>query len=361
MKWTRSSGALAVAAVAAVATALAGTWVVARAADAGRKSVEWPQWRGADRDGLAGDTGLLKDWPEGGPRQEWKLAGMGGGFSSVAVAGGKIFTLGDRDGKCHLVAIDARKHTILWSTPFSDGWGDGGPRSTPTVDGRLVYALSPHGELVCCDVAKGAIRWQKSMPRDFDGHMMSGWGYSESLLVDGERLICTPGAADAGLVALNKQNGETLWKCQLPEDLGGAGYASIVISEAAGVRQYVQLMGRGLIGVAADDGRFLWHYGRIANGTANIPTSIVRDDLVFCSTGYNTGAALLRLAADGDGVRADEVYFLEPGDMQNHHGGMVLVGDYVYCGHGHNNGFPLCVELETGDIAWSQGRGPGSG
>lgn len=142
----------------------------------------------------------------------------------------------------------------------------------------------------------------------------------------------------------------------------GAAYSSIVISQGGGVKQYVQLVGRGVIGVAAKDGSFLWGYNRVANGTANIPTPIVKGDFVFCSTGYQTGSALLKLSsAGGDKVQAEEVYFLDPKTMQNHHGGMLLVGDHVYCGHGHNEGFPLCVQLATGKEAWRPGRGAGSG
>ncbi len=126
------------------------------------------------------------------------------------------------------------------------------------------------------------------------------------------------------------------------------------------MKQYVQLLGRGIVGVSAKDGKLLWNYNRVANGTANIPTPIVQDDYVFCSTGYDAGAALLKLEKKGSGINAREVYFLPAKTLQNHHGGMVLIGDHVYCGHGHNNGFPICVELKTGKVAWSKGRGPGT-
>jgi outer membrane protein assembly factor BamB len=195
--------------------------------------------------------------------------------------------------------------------------------------------------------------------------MMSHWGYSESPLVDGDRLICTPGAPDAAMAALDKKTGRVLWKAGLPEPgqqgRDGAGYSSIVVSEACGVRQYVQLTGRGLISVSAKDGTFLWSYHRIANRTANISTPLIDGDYVFCSTGYGTGAALLHLVPDGAGVKAEEVYFLNAKQMQNHHGGMVRVGEHIYCGHGHNQGFPLCIEMKTGKVAWRGGRGPGRG
>ncbi len=195
---------------------------------------------------------------------------------------------------------------------------------------------------------------------------MSGWGYSESPLVDGEKLVCTPGAEDAMIVALDKKTGATIWKGKAPADLGsngldGAGYSSIMISHGAGVKQYVQMVGRGLVSFRAEDGKFLWNYNRIANHTANIPTPVVKDDYVFASTGYQAGAALLKLKPEGDGVAAHEVYFLPGNKVQNHHGGMVMIGEYIYMGNGHNNGFPICLDWKTGKIAWNGGRGPGSG
>jgi hypothetical protein len=142
---------------------------------------------------------------------------------------------------------------------------------------------------------------------------------------------------------------------------GAGGYSSIVVSNGAGVKQYVQLVGRGLVSFRASDGKFLWNYGRIANETADIPTPLVRGDYVFGSTGYNGGAALVELAKSADGVEAKEVYFLGGNKLQNHHGGMVLYGDYLYCGRGHSNGFPTCIELKTGKMKWDGGRGPGQG
>jgi outer membrane protein assembly factor BamB len=334
-------------------------------ADRPPAAAEWPQWRGPKRDGLSTETGLLRQWPNGGPPLQWKATGLGRGYSSVVLSGGRIFTMGDRNtrGRGHaafVIALDQATGKELWATRVGDPWNDGGPRCTPTVDGDLLFALTPHGDLVCLETATGKERWRKNLPNDFGGEMMSGWGYSESPLVDGDKLIVTPGGRDATLVALGKATGEVLWKAPVPGG-DGAGYASAVVAEVGGVRQYVQLLGRGIVGVAAKDGRFLWRYDRIANTTANIPTPIVRGDLVFCSTGYGTGSALLRLAPLGDRFEAKEVYFLKGRECQNHHGGMVLVGEYVYGGHGHNEGFPICVEFQTGKVAWRQDRGPGSG
>jgi outer membrane protein assembly factor BamB len=186
---------------------------------------------------------------------------------------------------------------------------------------------------------------------------MSGWKFSESPLVDGDRVIVTPGSRNAALVALDKRTGKELWRAGMPEIGGrgrdGAAYSSIVISNGGGVKQYVQLVGRGLVGIRAEDGRFLWGYNRVANDVANIATPIVSGDYVFGSTGYQTGSALLKLVSAGARLaKADEVYFLEGRTFQNHHGGYVLVGNHIYGGHGHRMGMPICIDFQTGAIKW---------
>lgn len=319
---------------------------------------EWPQWRGPARNGISPDTGLLREWGSTGPALAWKATGAGVGFSSLAVVGGKIFTMGDKDNEQFVTAMNQADGKIVWSTRIGPGWRDefGGPRGTPTVDGDSIYAMGTEGDLVCLDAATGKERWRKSLPNDFGGRMMTQWKFSESPLVDGNKLVFTPGGKDAGMVAVDKKTGKEIWRAAIP-DLGpkgrdGAGYAGIVISEGAGVRQYVQLMGRGLASVRASDGKFLWGYNRVANDVANIPTPVVQGDFVFTSSGYQTGAALLKLSKTADGVKAEEVYWLESRVFQNHHGGFVLVGGYLYGGHGHNKGFPICIEFATGKVAW---------
>jgi outer membrane protein assembly factor BamB len=325
----------------------------------------WYQWRGPNRDGISRETGLLKTWPPEGPPVLYIAEDLGRGYASVSVAGGRVFTMGKFGDETRLVALDAATGRKLWETPVGQG-GDG-PNGTPTVDGDLVYAISFTGELLCASVVDGSAVWRTSFSRDFGGKMMSTWGYSESPLVDGDRLVVSPGGPRAVMVALNKLTGEVIWQTALPANPGpagqdGAGYSSIVVSEARGVRQYVQLVGRGLIGVDADSGELLWGYNRIANGTANVPTPLVSGDDVLCSSGYDDGGtALLRIKGSPGRLRAEEVWYKPSRELQNHHGGMVLIEGNVYMGHGHNNGFPVCFDLKTGRDRWRPGRGPGTG
>lgn len=330
-------------------------------------SSDWYQWRGPERNAISTESGLLSEWPESGPELLWRNRGLGAGMSSLVISGDHFFTMGQVNGSAMILCRKLEDGSEVWSTAI----GSDEPNCTPTVDPEsgLVYGLTKKGELACVNIETGEIVWSKDYTSDFGGKMMSTWGYSESPLVDGDKLICTPGGDEALLAALDKKTGETIWMTRAPDgDLGsagkaGAGYGSIVISHGAGVKQYVQLVGRGLVSVSAEDGRLLWNYNRIANGTANVPTPIVSGDFVFGSSGYNDGgSALLELRKRGNtGVSATEKYYKDNRELQNHHGGMILVGEHIYMGHGHNNGFPVCVELESGDPTWEIDRGPGSG
>ncbi len=332
-------------------------------------SNDWPQWRGPNRDGISTEKGLLKDWPSEGPPLAWRIKGLGKGMSSVAIANGRIFTQGaaNKNGErgVFVTALDLADGKEIWSTAITTG-RDPAPNGTPTVDGQLLFAVGNNGDVACLETDTGKLVWKKNFNSDFGGKCMSGWGYSESALVDGDHLLCVPGAASAGIAALNKKTGELVWKSEIP-DLGrkgadGAGYTGVVVSHGAGVKQYVTLMGRGLVSVRASDGKFLWGYNRIANATADIPTPLVKGDYVFGSSGYGDGgSALLKLSKDGDSVKAEEIYYLTASQLQNHHGGMILLGDHIYLGHGHNNGFPTCVEFLTGKVVWGKERGPGTG
>ncbi len=333
------------------------------ASGSGALSGEWPQWRGPQRDGISPETGLMKSWPADGPPLAWQARGLGRGYSSLAIAGGKIYTMGQRGGNEYLIALNQADGQQAWATAVGRADHSNG---TPTVDGDLVFCVGLSGDLLCANAQTGGEIWRKNYGRDFGGRMMSGWGFSESPLIDGDRLICTPGGEKAAMVALEKRTGNVIWSAPMPyggqRGQDGAGYSSIVVSNGAGMKQYVQVMGRGVVGVDAETGQVLWRYDRIANGTANIPTPIVKGDYVLCSTGYGDGGtALLKLSGGRGRVAVSEVYYHAARDVQNHHGGMVLLGDYVYLGHGHNNGLPMCMQFSTGKVAWGPGRGPGSG
>lgn len=350
------------------------------------RTTDWPQWRGPNRDGKSLETGLLREWPKAGPKLLWnsrdvnKGNNLGRGYSSLAIANERIYTLGDREGHrkpndttkgslergMHLVCLDLATGKELWATKVSPSWSDG-PRCTPTVDGDRVYTLTPFerdreriGYLSCVDAMTGKLVWQKDLRKEFGGQMQSGWNYSESPTIDVDKVIVTPGGKAAAMVALNKVTGDVIWKCETPKNCG-AGYASIMTAEVGGVKQYITLMGPplGLVGVDAYTGKFLWSYAKVTNGTAAIPTPLVQDDYVFASSGYGTGSALLKLVADGNGgVKAEEKYFLKGGTLQNHHGGMVMVGDYIYGGHGHTDGQPFCLEWKIGKLQWGPETNP---
>jgi outer membrane protein assembly factor BamB len=345
--------------VLAIIAALAGP-VAARGDD-------WPTFRGPFRTGVATDTDLLERWPADGPRLVWRAAGAGRGYASPAVAGDRIFTLGDglstaADADEYLSCFDRATGRSLWRTKTGAAWTGGQPtwqssRSTPTVDGKTVYVLTPFGQLVACATEDGRELFRVDLAERLGGVKGDSWGYSESVLVDGNRLVCTPGGAQATMVALDKQTGRPIWACAVPND-PGAGHASIVIATVGDRRIYVQTTAGGAIGVDAQSGRLLWTYA-IERTTAVIPTPIVKGDLVFIAAGYKRGGVLLRQVPGAGGtVTVEAVYGLNT-DLANKHGGIVLVGDHLY-GDSDDKGIPFCAELRTGTIVWKE-RGSGRG
>jgi outer membrane protein assembly factor BamB len=324
------------------------------------KAEDWPQFRGPNRDGVCREMGLLKQWPEGGPKLLWDVAGLGVGFSDVSIVKGKLYSMGDRtvDGQKaqYIYAYDLGTRKELWNKKVGPAHTDSdksGPRSVPTVDGSFVYAITTEGDVLCVAADTGNVVWTKNLLKDLGGANNITWKFSESPLIDGDKLVCTPGGHKAVLAALNKKTGDILWQTPIASDLGPngkkeAGYSSIVVSQGAGVKQYVQLTNEGVVGVAADTGKFLWGYNRVANRAACIPTPVVDGDFVFTSTGYETGSALLKLSPDGGGVKAEEVYWVGPKDFQNTHGGFVKAGNYIYGGSAHNRGEPTCLDFKTG-------------
>jgi outer membrane protein assembly factor BamB len=336
-------------------------------------AADWPTFRGPGRTAVSTDVGLLTEWPADGPPLIWKAEGTGRGYSSLAIVGDRIFTLGDqisigggdpsKDSDEYLMCLERNSGKLLWKTKTGPAWNTGqsnwqSSRSTPTVDGERVYALTADGVLVCCDVKTGGEHWRKNLKTDLGGKKADGWGYSESVLVDGDQVVCTPGGTQTTMAALDKRTGDVKWKVVRDDDTG-AGHASIVISEIGGIRVYVQTTGLGALGVRAADGKLLWSYS-INKTVAVIPTPIVSGDLVFFTAGYPTGGgALLKQSSDGSGgVTIDEIYPMKP-ELKNKHGGVVLIGDYVY-GDTDASGTPFCAELMTGKVMWKK-RGSGKG
>jgi outer membrane protein assembly factor BamB len=317
----------------------------------------------------------------------WRINGIGGGYSAPSIAAGRIFGMSNRDDDEVVWALSEVDGKELWVTRLGPACREGnppgseGPGCTPTVDGERLYVLGAGGDLACLQVRDGKITWKRSLTEDFGGRRPM-WRYNESPLVDGDKVICTPGAQDAMLVALNKLTGETIWKSQLPAgaDSGpggfgrrpggsggrpggfggsGAAYASAIAIDFDGQRQYVQFTTRALIGLAASDGKFLWRYDRPANRMGiNCSTPLYHDGLVFAASAYGGGGGSVKLSKDGSGdVKAEEVYATR--NMQNHHGGMIAFDGCLYGASGGNEGgFLACLDFQTGEVLWRDRKAP---
>ncbi len=326
-------------------------------AQQGKKSeastLDWNQFRGPNRDGISADTGLLKDWPGSGPAQVWKASNIGVGYSSVCISGNKVFTMGESGGKTHLIALNVADGKPLWQLEVGEAGDPGnqgaGPRSTPATDGTLVFGLSQKGELVCAQAAKGQLVWKNTMEK-FGGRT-PGWGWSESPLLDGAQLVISPGSSNAAVVALNKMNGATLWQAKVK---GEAHYTSLAIADIGGLRQYLYFNNQSVAGIVSKTGALAWSVDR-SGQTAIASTPVYKDGIVFVSSGYGVGHNAFRVQGAGGRFQAQEIY--KGKELENHHGGMVVVGDHVY---GCNNQALVCVELKTGKVAW-QDRCVGKG
>jgi outer membrane protein assembly factor BamB len=508
------------------AFAIAGAWSMATAASA----ADWPQWQGPDRNAISNETGLLQKWPEGGPPLAWRIDDLGTGYSAPSIADGKIYGMSNRGGEEVVWALSESDGSQIWQTSLAPAQTGGMPQGregtgcTPTVDGDRIYVLGHNGDLACLNAQDGQIVWRRSLTEDLGGRPPT-WRYNESPLVDGDKVICTPGGEDATLVALDKSTGELIWKTHVPDgpersdgrsdgDRGGrprraggqpsmmqfmpvlvaldadqnreisadeingspaaietmdknqdakisedelrpefgnrgggpggqnrpqgrreggpggrggrggrggpggmmrfmpvhaaldadesgaidaaeikdaaaallkldrntdgkltedevrpqfggggppsgAAYASAIAIDFEGQRQYVQLLARTLVGVAAADGKLLWRYDRAANNNRiNCSTPLYHDGLVFAASAYGNGGGAVKLSKDENGgVTADEVYFTPR--MQNHHGGMIVVDGALYGANGGNEGgFLVCLDFNTGIVLWRDRQAP---
>src|SRR5262245_26106938 len=321
-------------------------------------AADWPQWRGPNRDGISKEIGLLSKWPEGGPKLIWQVKDIGDGYSTPSVVGDRIYVLGSKGmDEESVYCLSASDGKTLWTTRL----GSVGPntnanypgaRSTPTVDGDRVYALSSDGDLASLETKTGKIVWKKNLHQEFGGKT-GWWAYAESPLVDGETLVCTPGGAEATVVALKKVNGEVIWKYASPE-VSDAGYSSAIIVETDGVKQYVQLLDQALVGLDAKTGKELWSYKGIIKQFPNIPTPVSRNDVVYGSTAKG-GGGFVKLKRTDSGVKAEQVF--ASSKLPTAIGGSVEVNGYLY---GTNSAGLMCVEVPSGEVKWQE-RGVGVG
>jgi outer membrane protein assembly factor BamB len=314
---------------------------------------EWHQWRGPGRDGHSAETGLLQEWPSGGPPALWKGTGAGTGYSSFSASHGRLYTLGARGDIEYVMAFDASSGRKVWETAngrrFRNEMGDG-PRSTPTVEGNRVYAFGGSGELAALDAASGRRLWSVNVVQTFGGQTPY-WGYSESPLIVGDRIVLNAGGRRASIVAVAKADGKTLWQAHNDE----AAYSSPMLLRTGSLAHVVFFTGSRALAVDPRDGRLLWSYNKVANNTANIATPIVRGTRVFLSSDYGTGAALLDVKAAGNIASASEVYFTR--EMRNHHASSVVVGNAVY---GFSSSILTALDFDTGQMLW-RNRSVGKG
>jgi outer membrane protein assembly factor BamB len=308
-------------------------------------AADWPEWRGPGRHDHSPDTGLLKSWPAGGPKRLWVNENAGLGYAGFSVVGNRLFTMGLRDNQELILCLDASTGKELWAAPagakYPNNWGDG-PRATPTVDGNHVYAIGGQGTLVCAQVADGKVVWQKSLTTDLGGKLQS-WGYTESVLIVDNLVVCTPGGDKGTLAALKKDTGELAW--QSGELTDNAQYSSPILAMHHGKPQIVQLVMTKVFGVDPANGKVLWKQdfpGRVAV----IPTPIYHDGHVYVAAGYGVGCMLVKVGADNSVSVAYENKV-----MKNHHGGVIRVGDHLF-GHSEGPGW-VCQNFKTGEEVWA--------
>ena len=310
-------------------------------------AIDWPQWRGPNRDGISAETGLLESWPAAGPPLVWKAQGLGEGYAAFSVVGDRLYTQGQQGSQQFVLAYDTNTGKQVWKTPSGRAYHESrghGPRGTPTIDGPRLYAVAADGTLLCLEAASGKRIWGINFVDQFGGSIPR-WGYSESPLVEGDRVIVTPGGRGASAVGLNKLTGATIWKSQ--DD--PAAYSSPMAYDAGGKRNVVVFTAVAVIALDMKMGGLQWRYANVSNRTANIATPVIHDGHVFVSSDYGTGGALLKL---GPG---SEVYFSR--EMKNHYSSSVLVNGYLY---GFSSSILTAMNFMTGQVAWrdrSVGKG----
>jgi len=298
------------------------------------------------------EKGLLQDWPEGGPKKLWTVNDAGLGYSGVTVQAGSLYTMGAFDKKEMLLAYNSSSGKKLWEVHvgelLTNGWGDG-PRMSPTISNGKIYALGARGNLLCVLAKNGKQVWKKSLVDDLGGKV-PGWGYTESVLVDQGKVICTPGGKDGAIAALDADSGRTIWRTKSFTD--GAQYSSPISIMYQGKKQYVQLVMKNIVGIEPGNGSVLWK-SKWPGKVAVIPTPIFSNGHVYVTSGYGVGCKLVKL---GDNYPTN-VY--ENKVMKNHHGGVIKVGEHLY---GYSDGVGwACQDFKTGELIWNEKKALGKG
>ena len=320
---------------------------------------EWPSFHGSDRTNKSTETGLMKEWPADGPEQLWTISGLGEGYSSISVAGGLIYTAGKSDEQTYVVAFDLNGKPV-WKKPTGKAWSTNlswatsytGARGTPTYDNGRLYQLSETGRLTSFDAATGKEIWSREIAKDFDAAVPE-YGYTESVLIDGDKLYVRPAGKKGFQVCLNKNTGQTIWtNIEIP---GSEGYTSMVIMETGGYRQIIGASSNCYYGVDTRTGKLLWTVHFENQRSLNITDPIVFNDYVFITSGYGKGCMMFRLKPAGNGIVPETVW--QSGLMDNHHGGVILDKGFLY-GSGGKSKEWFCLDFLTGKQLWkSTGQG----
>jgi outer membrane protein assembly factor BamB len=318
----------------------------------------WPRFHGPKGDNLSADTGLLKEWPEGGPKLLWTAKGLGPGFASVTLANGLIYTAGNNNDKTMITAMDM-EGKIRWQTDNGAAWtGDSpGTRGTPTIDGDRLYHESPLGEVTCMSAKRGEKQWNVNILKEFEGENIT-WALAESLLTDGDRVICCPGGSKASVAALDKMTGKTVWTSK-PTGVK-TSYATPVLTECEGLRMILTMNSKAFLAVNADNGDLLFTVPHETRYDVNATSPIYHDGHVFICSGYGSGAALFKLKVDGQKASVEQVW--ESKELDNHHGGVILLDGYLYgAAQEKNRGGWICLDWKTGEkMCAEKGVGKGS-
>ncbi|WP_372751391.1 PQQ-binding-like beta-propeller repeat protein [Labilibaculum sp.] len=311
------------------------------------------QWRGENRDGIYNETGLLNEWPVNGPKLLWHFDNLGEGHASAAVTKDFVYTAGTEGENGFVVALD-HSGKERWKQFYGKEWMDSynGVRTSPMINDGILYIMSGFGKVVAMNAVNGDIKWTKNILEEFGGENIR-WGVTENLVVDGEKLFCTPGGSYANVVAMNKKTGELIWKSKGKGEK--SAYCSPTIIKLAKRNLLVTHTNSSILGIDVATGKLLWSIDHPNKYSIHPNTPLYHDGFLYCVSGYGKGGVMLDLSDDGSSVK--EVWRNE--SLDNQMGGVVLLDGKIY-GAGHNNRQWFCLDWKTGETLYSSnmlGRG----